>query len=125
MRTWLVLGLVVIASAISAAAVHDHVPEGVFLVLNGLVPVGAGLAVNIITTRRRRARRADQPDSIERDQERFAAVHTLPITIVSLAVVGTWLIVNDWFAPGALVYGTLVLTLATFWIQYARAPRHL
>lgn len=89
------------------------------------IPVGAGLAVNIISTRRRRARRADQPDSIERDQERFAAVHTLPVTLVSLAAVGAWLVVNDWFAAGALVYGTLVLTLATFWIQYARAPRHL
>lgn len=123
LRTWLFFVLTTAVAVVSVAALYDVVPAGVSSALVGMVVMGAGIGAKVISSRRRRALRADQPDGLERQLELHAAAGTLPVSLLVLLALGAWLLVNESFGPAGLVYIATALTVLSYWINYARLRR--
>lgn len=45
------------------------------------------------------------------------------MSILSLLILGAWLIMSDALGPASLVYAAVVVTIAAYWINYARVRR--
>lgn len=125
MRAWSLFVVVVVAALVLIGFMADLVPEVVTTGLLGMVVVATGLAANLLASRRRRHRRADRPDSIEHECVAAAASSTLPVSLLVLVTVGTWLAITQNLAAAAVAYGGAGLVMATFWLSYAHARRHL
>jgi drug/metabolite transporter (DMT)-like permease len=110
-------------AVLTVVALHDVLPSVVSSALYALLVIGASLSAKALSARRRRSRRADDPNSIEREHELRAAAGTLPVSILSLLILGAWLIMSDALGPASLVYAAVVVTIAAYWINYARVRR--
>lgn len=121
MRAWLLLVVVAVSAFMGVWALSYAVPPAVTSVLFAAHIVGTGLAVNLLASHRRRERRADRPDSVERECAAAAAWTTLPVSLVALAAVGAWLAFTQAWVATAVAYGALVLVLVKYWLAYAHA----
>jgi len=122
-RTWLLFAFVVACALVTVSAVADRLPGAVTSSLFGVIVVGAGLGANLLATSRRRRRRADSPGSVERECADAAAASTLPVSLVLLVAMGSWLAITQSLTAASVAYGAAMILVATFWVSYARARR--
>lgn len=123
MRTWLLVTLGWLALLATVAAVSRVVPDAVAATLFGLFVVASGLGAKAFGARRRRAARADAPDSVERERAQLAAATSFQAALILVVALGAWLAFRDDYTAAAVAYGVVVVLVAVFWISYALLRR--
>lgn len=121
MRTWTLFTLAV-AGALGAVTVLGQAlspPPAFTAVMLGLVVATTGVAAKILVDRRRSALRANVEDSVEHDIGQRAAAHTLPVALLAIVALGTWLALDGAHGPAAFSYIAVVLVIVAHWAIYA------
>lgn len=84
-----------------------------------LVIMPTGLATNVTARRRRRARREDSPDSVERQASQTAAVRSFQGALIIIGLLMLALMYVPGEMPALWAIAALVALTVLFWIFYA------
>lgn len=121
MRTWTLFALAVVGvlGAVAFVGRALSVPSELTAVAFGLVVAASGPGAKLLADRRRSAERSNSADSVERDIALRAAAHTLPVALLAIVALGTWLALDGAYRSAALSYVAVVLVVVTHWVNYA------
>lgn len=121
MRGWTLFTLAVLGAlgAVTALGQALSLPSALTAVLFGLVVAATGIAGKVRVDRRRSALRANAEDSVEHDIGQRAAARTLPVALLAIVALGTWLALDGAYGPAAFCYVAIVLVIVAHWVIYA------
>jgi hypothetical protein len=115
-----VLAAVLVLAGVTLLYLADEGESTVIRMLGmALFVIPVGLAVNITARRRRRERREDSPDSVERQAWQNAAARAFRGTLVVNGVLMLALLYVPGPVPGLWAIGAFVALPLIFWVLYA------